>query len=98
MNSGDVIVKFDGKDIKVMKDLPRIVADTPVGKEVDVILIRKGKEQTKKVVLGRLEDEEKLKEASLKSATPAGRKRPSRRRRWGSTSPRSHRSCARATR
>ena len=32
---GDVIVKFDGKDIKEMRDLPRIVADTPVGKDVD---------------------------------------------------------------
>ena len=33
---GDVIVKFDGKDIKEMRDLPRVVADTPVGKDVDV--------------------------------------------------------------
>ena len=33
---GDVIVKFDGKDIKEMRDLPRVVADTPVGKEVPV--------------------------------------------------------------
>ena len=33
---GDVIVKFDGKDIKEMRDLPRIVADTPVGKDVTV--------------------------------------------------------------
>ena len=74
IESGDVIVKFDGKDIKVMKDLPRIVADTPVGKEVDVILIRKGKEQIKKVMLGRLEDDEKLKEASLKIRDAAGRK------------------------
>src|SRR4051794_8934271 len=41
---GDVIVKFDGKDIKEMKDLPRIVADTPVGKEVPVTIVRKGKE------------------------------------------------------
>ena len=31
---GDVIVKFDGKDIKEMRDLPRVVADTPVGKDV----------------------------------------------------------------
>ena len=31
---GDVIVKFDGKDVKEMRDLPRIVADTPVGKDV----------------------------------------------------------------
>src|SRR2546429_2242605 len=30
---GDVIVKFDGKDIKEMRDLPRVVADTPVGKQ-----------------------------------------------------------------
>ena len=44
---GDVVVKFDGKDIKEMKDLPRIVADTPVGKEVEVVVIRKGKEEKK---------------------------------------------------
>ena len=44
--AGDVIVKFDGKDIKEMRDLSRIVADTPVGKEVDVVMIRKGKEET----------------------------------------------------
>src|SRR5207237_4306635 len=53
---GDVIVKFDGKDIKEMKDLPRIVADTPVGKDVPVVVVRKGKEETKLVKLGRLED------------------------------------------
>ena len=33
---GDVIVKFDGKDIKEMRDLPRVVADAPVGKDVPV--------------------------------------------------------------
>ena len=56
---GDVIIKFDGRDIKEMRDLPRIVADAPVGKEVEVVIIRKGQEITKKVVLGRLEDTEK---------------------------------------
>src|SRR5580704_4980683 len=56
---GDVIVKFDGKEIKEMHDLPRIVGDTPVGKVVDVIIIRKGKEESKTVKLGRLEDGEK---------------------------------------
>src|SRR5207344_1312452 len=45
--AGDVIVKFDGKDIKEMRDLPRVVADTPVGKEVEVIIVRKGKEEKK---------------------------------------------------
>ncbi len=61
---GDVIVKFDGKDIKEMRDLPRIVADTTVGKNVAVTIIRKGKELTKTVKLGRLAETEK-KEASL---------------------------------
>jgi len=61
---GDVIVKFDGKDVKEMRDLPRIVADTTVGKDVQVVVIRKGKEETRTVKLGRLEDTEK-KEASL---------------------------------
>ena len=59
IEAGDVIVKFDGKDIKEMRDLPRIVADTPVGKDVEVVIIRKGKEETKKVKLGRLEDGDK---------------------------------------
>ena len=56
---GDVVVQFDGKDIKEPKDLSRVVADTAVGKEVDVVIIRKGEEQTKKVTLGRLEDTDK---------------------------------------
>jgi serine protease Do len=64
---GDVVVKFDGKDIKEPKDLSRIVADTPVGKEVEVIVIRKGAEQTRKVTLGRLEDGDKAVQASAKS-------------------------------
>jgi len=53
---GDVIVKFDGKDIKEMRDLPKIVAETPVGKDVEVVIIRKGAEETRTVKLGRLED------------------------------------------
>jgi serine protease Do len=69
IEAGDIIVKFDGKDVKSVKDLPRVVADTPVGKEVDVQIIRKGKDETKKVTLGRLEDDEK-KEASLKPSAP----------------------------
>src|SRR5215475_7958842 len=60
IEAGDVIVRFDGKDIKEMKDLPRIVADTPVGKDVDVLIVRKGKEESRTVKLGRLEDGEKL--------------------------------------
>jgi serine protease Do len=64
---GDVVVKFDGKDVKDPKDLSRVVADTAVGKEVEVVIIRKGAEETKKVTLGRLEDTDKAKEASAKT-------------------------------
>src|SRR5213078_3951475 len=67
IEAGDVIVTFDGKEVREMRDLPRIVADTPVGKDVAVGVIRKGKEETKTVKLGRLEDGEK--QAAL--TTPA---------------------------
>ena len=60
IQAGDVILKFDGKDIHEMRDLPRVVAESPVGKAVDVVLVRKGKEMTVQVTLGRLEDGEKL--------------------------------------
>ena len=64
---GDVVVRFDGKDIKEPKDLSRVVADTAVGKEVDVVIIRKGAEETRKVTLGRLEDGDKAVQASAKT-------------------------------
>ena len=71
---GDVVVKFDGHDVKEMHDLPRIVADTPVGKEVEVIVIRKGKEETHKVKIGRLEDGEKVGGGRCRQGRRAGAK------------------------
>ena len=71
---GDVVVKFDGHDVKEMHDLPRIVADTPVGKTVDVVVIRKGKEETHKVTIGRLEDGEKVAMADAEQERRAGAK------------------------
>ncbi len=64
---GDVVVKFDGKDIKEPKDLSRVVADTAVGKDVEVVIIRKGQEETRKVTLGRLEDPDKAVPAAAKT-------------------------------
>jgi serine protease Do len=68
---GDVVIKFDDKDIKEPKDLSRVVADTAVGKEVDVIIIRKGQEETHKVTLGRLEDTDKVQVAAKTKDEPA---------------------------
>jgi serine protease Do len=64
---GDVVVRFDGRDIKDPKDLSRVVADTAVDKEVEVVIIRKGSEETRKVKIGRLEDTDKAKEAAAKT-------------------------------
>jgi serine protease Do len=69
VKAGDVIVSFDGHEVKEMHDLPRIVADTPVGKQVDVVVIRKGKQETLKVTVGRLKDNEKVAEAETKKET-----------------------------
>ncbi|MGA0595922.1 DegQ family serine endoprotease [Enterovirga sp. CN4-39] len=65
LDVGDVITRFDGRDVKESRDLPRIVASTPVGKTVDVTVIRKGQELTRQVTLGRLEDGERAQKAGL---------------------------------
>lgn len=62
---GDVITRFDGREVRESRDLPRIVASTPVGKSVDVTVVRKGQESTRQVTLGRLEDGEKTQQAAL---------------------------------
>ena len=56
LEPGDVIIKFDGHDIKEMRDLPRIVADTPVDSKVEVIILRKGQTLTKTVTVARLDE------------------------------------------
>jgi serine protease Do len=70
---GDVVVRFDGKDIKEPKDLSRVVADTMVGKEVDVVIVRKGQEETHRVTLGKLEDTDKV-QAVVKTKEEPGDK------------------------
>jgi serine protease Do len=72
LDVGDVILRFDGKEIRESRDLPRIVAAAPVGKSVEVVVMRKGQELKRSVTLGRLEDGEKAQKASTTtSETPA---------------------------
>jgi serine protease Do len=54
---GDIIIAFDGKDVKDMSDLPRIVAETTVGKTVEVKVIRDRKEITLKVTVAEMTEE-----------------------------------------
>lgn len=58
LQPGDVILQFDGKDIPDMRALPRIVAETPIGKKVRILLWRDGKERKSKVSVGELEKAE----------------------------------------
>ena len=57
---GDVVIEFNGKPVIAMRDLPRIVADTEIGKKVPIKIFRKGKELELMAEVGRLEDGEKV--------------------------------------
>ena len=59
VQAGDVVLRFDGKTIEDMRSLPRIVAETSIGKEVEVEVLREGKPLTLKITLGELEQAEK---------------------------------------
>ena len=56
IQQGDVILEFDGRQVPDMRKLPRMVAETRIGKAVDVVVWRKGKEISVKVELGELDD------------------------------------------
>jgi serine protease Do len=42
IQAGDIIIEFDGKKISSFKDLPKVVAETPIGNEVKVSVWRNG--------------------------------------------------------
>jgi serine protease Do len=54
---GDIILKYNGKDVDRMNDLSRMVAATPVGKEVELLLLREGKEMALRVRIGEMKEE-----------------------------------------
>jgi len=58
IEAGDVIVEFHGKQIIESKDLPRIVASTPVGESVVVKVSRDGKVMDRQVKLGEMEEKD----------------------------------------
>ncbi|HEX7231896.1 MAG TPA: PDZ domain-containing protein, partial [Candidatus Binatia bacterium] len=55
---GDVIVEFDGKEVKDSGDLPILVARTPVDKKARLKVLRDKKEIVLTVAVGELKDEE----------------------------------------
>lgn len=61
---GDVILKFDGKDVKTMRDLPRMAAQTAIGKTVPVVLWRQGKEVEVKITVSEMKDAKSVRTVS----------------------------------
>ncbi|MDC6465564.1 Do family serine endopeptidase [Pelagibacteraceae bacterium] len=68
IKAGDIILEFDGKKIDTMRTLPKLVAQTKVGKRVIIKIWRNQKLISKKVLLGRLESSEQFK-AETKTET-----------------------------
>lgn len=66
---GDVIITFDGKDVKDMEDLPKIVAATTPNAVVNVVVIRDGSKKTLQVTVEVLKDAQ---ETIVASADPLG--------------------------
>ena len=71
IKGGDVILKFNGRDVKEMRILPRIVAETTIGKAVPVLIWRDGKEMTVQTSVGELPDD--IQQVSATSTPPAAK-------------------------
>jgi serine protease Do len=65
--AGDVVVEFNGKPVENMRALPRLVADTPPGQSVPVVVVREGERVNLQVEVGLLEDEQVASAASESS-------------------------------
>ena len=70
IKAGDIILEFDGKKINEMSELPRIVAETEVGKKVKLKVWRNKREITKEITLGRLETSEDFKSQGVITEKP----------------------------
>jgi len=61
IKAGDIILEFDGKRVDTMRKLPKLVAETPVGKKVKLKIWRNQKLISKRVSVGRLESSQEFK-------------------------------------
>ncbi len=71
IRNGDIVLRFNGQDVKEMRSLPRIVAETPIGQMVPVVVWRGGKEETVQATVGELPEE-----TMLAAATPGSAAKP----------------------
>jgi serine protease Do len=69
---GDVIVSYDGREVREMNELPMMVGSTPVGREVEVEILRKGRKKVIEVEIGKLNEEMETKEEPSESRSDLG--------------------------
>ena len=69
LKPGDVVLSFNGQEVKEMRNLPRIVAETEINKQVPVVVWRDGAQQTLQVTVAEMPDD--VKQASAEETEPA---------------------------
>jgi serine protease Do len=72
LKQGDIILSFDGKKIEDSSELPRVVASTPVGKEVNIQLFRNGKTISVQAKIAEMEEKKKEAEKERPLEKPVG--------------------------
>ncbi|MEM8800359.1 MAG: DegQ family serine endoprotease [Pseudomonadota bacterium] len=68
LQPGDIIREFNGEKIEEFRELPRVVANSPVGEQVKVLVLRDGKTRTFRITLGEFpteDEEEEIAEAPV---------------------------------
>jgi serine protease Do len=70
IETGDLITGFGDQKVREMRDLPRIVAETEVGKEVDIDILRGGKAKTLRIKVARLDDTKSAAKATSPKKLP----------------------------
>ncbi len=70
IRQGDVVLKFDGREVTEMRGLPRMVAETPVNKAVPVVVWRQGKEVVLTATVAEFPDAEEVASAAPAAAAP----------------------------
>ena len=58
VKQSDVILSFDGKSVNKMPELPLIVAESDIDRNVKMVVWRDGREKTLRVLIGELEEED----------------------------------------
>jgi serine protease Do len=77
VKQGDVIVKFNGREINKLRDLPRLVAETPIDSKVDVTVLRGGSNEQLQAEVGQMPNNKQEVASNIREQQPSGSERSS---------------------